>query len=135
MRCRRRGVVVLWIVAVLLILTAGCGGKGAQPPVEESDPTQPIEVRVGEEFVIILKANPTTGYQWQLAQPLDEGKVELVGSEYKAPEGDRVGAGGTEVWTFKAVGAGKTTIALEYVRPWEKDAPPAETRAFTVVIQ
>jgi inhibitor of cysteine peptidase len=45
------------------------------------------------------------------------------------------GAGGTELWTFKAVGAGKTTIALNYARPWEKDIPPAKSETFTVDVR
>lgn len=136
---RKTGTVAFWLVAVLLVLAAGCGRRATPSPAapggEESDPNVPIEVQVGQEFAITLGSNPTTGYRWQLAEPLDESRLKLVGSEYKAPETERVGAGGREVWTFKAVGAGKTSIALRYVRPWEKDVPPAETRTFVIVVR
>jgi len=29
------------------------------------DPAQTIEVKVGQEFIIALDENPTTGYAWQ----------------------------------------------------------------------
>jgi inhibitor of cysteine peptidase len=94
-----------------------------------------IEVLVGEEFAITLESNRTTGYQWQLARPLDEAIVRLVGSEYKLPETRRLGAGGKEVWTFKVVGQGQTTIEMVYLRVWEKDVPPIKRATFTLIVK
>ena len=37
------------------------------------------------------------------------------------------GIGGRYVLHFKATKAAKTKIHLVYVRPWEKDKPPAKT--------
>jgi inhibitor of cysteine peptidase len=93
-----------------------------------------IRVKVNKEFSIILDTNPTTGYQWQLANPLDEKILKLTSSDYKAPKTKRVGAGGKEVWTFKALAAGQTTISFKYVRPWEKDKEPEKSIAFAVNI-
>jgi len=102
--------------------------------------TDPIEVEAGLEFAIVLESNPTTGYSWQLAEPLDEDIVELVSSEFeeKKPEGTEetpLGAPGEEVWTFEAIGEGSTEISLEYVRPWETDAAPEETKTFEVEVK
>jgi len=102
--------------------------------------SDPIEVEAGLEFAIVLKSNPTTGYSWQLAEPLDEDIVELVSSEFekKTPEAGEeeiVGAPGEEVWTFEAIGEGNTEIELEYVRPWETDTPPEETKTFEVEVK
>ncbi len=94
-----------------------------------------FEVTVGQQFSITLASNVTTGYHWELAEPLDEAMVQLVGSEYQAPETRRVGAGGQEVWTFRAVGPGQTSINLKYVRPWEKDVAPVRTATYVVIIQ
>ncbi|MBU0672161.1 MAG: protease inhibitor I42 family protein [Candidatus Margulisbacteria bacterium] len=91
-------------------------------------------VRIGENISFSLDSNATTGYQWQLARPLDNNFVELVSSVYLVPNTGRVGTGGTEIWTFKALKVGRTKIYLKYVRPWEKDEPPAETRVFDVKI-
>jgi tripartite-type tricarboxylate transporter receptor subunit TctC len=94
-----------------------------------------IETQVGQEVTITLDSNATTGYRWQLAEPLDESILELVGSEYEPPEGGGIGAGGQELWTFRGVGQGESEIALKYVQPWEEDAAPAKERTFTVVVR
>jgi inhibitor of cysteine peptidase len=94
-----------------------------------------FEVKTGKMFTLTLESNPSTGYSWEIAQPLDETKVALVESIYNAPKTDRVGAAGVELWVFKAVGTGETTISMKYVRPWEKDTAPAEAATFAVTIK
>jgi inhibitor of cysteine peptidase len=96
---------------------------------------EPLVVAVGREFTITLESNPSTGYQWQLAKPLDGEIVKRVGSEYQAPETKLLGAPGKEVWTFKGVGPGSTAIELNYLRPWEKNMPPVASRTFRVVVR
>jgi inhibitor of cysteine peptidase len=93
-----------------------------------------IKLEVGQEFTITLKSNPTIGYRWELAKPLDEDILEQVGREFTRPESDLVGSDGKETWIFRAVRKGGTAVALKYVQPWEKSGPPAETRTFTVVV-
>ncbi len=87
---------------------------------------------VEREFSVTLPSNPTTGYHWELAAPLAEGIVKLMDSTYQAPATGLLGAGGEEIWTFKAVGRGETVIELKYVRPWEKDVAPADRASFRV---
>lgn len=94
-----------------------------------------ITARVGEEFTFTLDSNATTGYSWKLSDSFSEDIVKLVGSEYQPPETRRKGAGGKEIWRFEAVGAGKTTITLEYVRPWEKGVEPAMVKSFGVTVE
>jgi predicted secreted protein len=102
---------------------------------EFSDPTSPIETAPDREFTLTLESNRTTGYQWQLAKPPDEKIIRLIRNEYRIPKTRLVGAGGKEVWTFKAVGKGKTEIFLKYVRPWEKNVPPVREAVFVIVVQ
>ena len=45
------------------------------------------------------------------------------------------GAGGVEQWTLKSIKEGETTVAFEYVRPWEKDKPPIKRRTFLVTLR
>ena len=94
-----------------------------------------IEVANGQQFTLTLVSNPSTGYAWQLAKPVDEKKVKFLRSVFNAPETDRVGAAGVELWIFEAVGTGETTISLKYVRSWEKDAAPAETADWSIAIK
>lgn len=99
-----------------------------------------IEVSPGKEFAISLESNISTGYGWQLAKPLDGTIVKSVRNDYQsAPQASDgpplVGAPGKEVWTFKALKSGKTAIDFKYVRSWEKDKAPAETRSFSVRVK
>lgn len=106
------------------------------PQVEVcAHPGKTLMLNCGGCFVVRLPANPTTGYGWQLALPLNERIVVLVTNDYIAPATQLVGAGGEEVWSFKAVGRGRAEIAFRYVRPWEKNRPPAKTNCLQVVVQ
>lgn len=94
-----------------------------------------MEAQAGQNFTIILKANATTGYQWQFAKPLDENLVQLINSKYLADKTKLVGAGGKQVWIFKALKAGQANISFKYVRPWEKNTPPQNEESFVIVIK
>jgi inhibitor of cysteine peptidase len=122
------------LTALVLAAVAGCGsGSQDQTPGTVSS----MKVTAGQDFNISLQSNPTTGYQWQLDGPLDEKVVKYVSKEYKADQSggtENVGAGGVEIWTFKAVGKGGADIKMKYVRPFEKGTKPAEQRVFKVTV-
>jgi inhibitor of cysteine peptidase len=133
--CRAR-----FLLAVLVaLLSAGIPSTGADRQgvvfVQHRGATSLIEVDVGQEFALVLESNPSTGYRWELAQPLDETILTFVGSEFRPPATPLPGAPGKELRTFRAVGRGATTISLKYVRPWETDLPPARTATFPVVVR
>ncbi len=100
-----------------------------------TDPKKPIEVAAGREFTVVLGASRTTGYRWALSNPLDGGMLQLVRNEYKIPGGGKTGAGGKELWTFKATGEGRAKITMMYSRPSEKVAGGVKTVTFDVVIK
>jgi predicted secreted protein len=47
--------------------------------------------------------------------------LALQGSDYTAPTGSNVGAGGQRMFTFKAARAGSATVHLRLRRAWEGD--------------
>lgn len=94
-----------------------------------------IAVATGDTFTITIPSNHTTGYQWRLATSPSAEILHSTGSVYKDPNSGIPGQGGVEVWTFGAVGKGQATIALEYVRPWEKDVKPAKVQTFEVIVK
>ncbi len=99
-----------------------------------TDPAKPIEVKKGETFSIHLASNPTTGFKWQLAGPIDGSILIEAGHEYLRPASMLVGAGGKEIWKFRAAGKGKTVIEMEYVRSWEKQTAPAGKASFRIIV-
>lgn len=94
------------------------------------DPRGPIEATAGETLTIVLPANPTTGYNWQVET--DEDYLILVSQEFE-PMGAGVGAGGREAFQFRALRPGKTDVRFHYRRPWETQ--PIETRHHRVRIR
>jgi len=105
--------------------------------------SEELEVHAGDSFRIVLCSNPSTGFQWseltqisdptilqqtehRFAPPKDKGDRPPAGEgEDDTPrpkdKGDRPppGTPGKEVWTFKALKSGASTISMEYSRPWE----------------
>jgi len=133
----KKPVLTVFVMTCLLILfmSHGCAQESVMKKKKVfSGSETPFAMKIDDEFVLTLESNPTTGYRWQFADKPDEKIVRFISSEYKAPETKLVGAGGNEVWTFKAAGKGKTTINLIYVRPWEKDTPPARTATVIIVV-
>jgi inhibitor of cysteine peptidase len=116
------------IIPFLLILASFCFA-------EEPREAKVIEAQVGKNFIIVLKANATTGYQWQFAQPLDESMLRLIRLQYEQDNRELIGAGGKQVWSFKALRAGRATIYFKYVRPWEKNILLVKEESFLVVIK
>ena len=94
-----------------------------------------IRVLAGKQFSLTLHANHTTGYNWQLAKPLDPAMLKQIGEDYHAATSDAVGAPGEEVWTFECIAAGTVELNFEYVRPFEKDAKPVKKAKYVVVIE
>jgi predicted secreted protein len=96
----------------------------------EAFPGQPhidvvMNAAVGEELTVTLGSNPTTGFQWsEDAKISDESVIKKVSHKFVGPGIDKPpGTPGEEVWTFKALKKGRSTINLEYSRSWEeKDA-------------
>ena len=125
--------ITLLIVLAILIL-AGCICTQKNQCNTTKDSTM-ITTKVGEEFNITLDSNPTTGYQWKLLGGFKWDVVEPGDAEYVATETQRIGAGGKDNWTFKAVGPGETTMTFEYFRPWEKGVDPVERVNYRVVVE
>jgi inhibitor of cysteine peptidase len=92
-----------------------------------------IQIPKGQEFVILLESNQTTGFQW--AVQLDSNFVEFKGKQYITDEAGEgmVGVGGQEKFTFIASQTGNTEIILSYSRPWES-VQPEKTLIYNITI-
>lgn len=82
--------------------------------------TYTIKVPVDHIFTVTLEANPSTGYQWTLSNPLDAHYLAFYSKEYVPPQApSRIGQSGRQVYSFQALRQGMTSISLKYCRPWE----------------
>lgn len=127
------GVVILLLVAGIT-LTA-CGPQPAETvELTAGDSGSTEAMSVGQELRITLDSNPTTGYSWALDGELPP-QLEQVGEPVYTAESSALGAGGTEVWAFKAMSSGSGTLRLKYWRSFEPDATPPETFDVTVEVE
>jgi inhibitor of cysteine peptidase len=117
MSIRILSVLVVFIFSLLLLCSC-------REPIELGfhDKGSSIELEKGEEIIISLDSNPTTGYSWVPGEEIDSTIVELTDSEFLQTEKEEgmVGVGGFEVFTFEAKNSGQTEIILYYQRPWEE---------------
>jgi len=124
--------IIFIILLMPFVATLGCGKC---PVITKSGDTSQVEAKAGEGFTVSLYANPSTGYTWELAEPLDKDLLELVSAEYSGGNLKLVGSGRQQEWKFKALKPGKALISLKYFRPWEKLVPPVKTAEFEVTIR
>jgi predicted secreted protein len=104
--------------------------------VSEADNVGQVEVELGKLLVVTLESNPSTGYKWELIENNDSILKQFGQTEYKPAETSEqqiVGAGGWEIFRFKAVSAGQMTLELVYHRSWE-DTEPLKTFSIQVTV-
>ncbi len=128
-------VLICATVAISLCLVA-CSSVPSQVSVDASYSGQQVEIAVGGSLTVTLESNASTGFQWVLVNIGDETVLKKTSNTYEAPEDtSMVGAPGKEIWTFKALKKGTSTIAMEYSQPWENGTKAAETFDLTVVVK
>ena len=124
--------------------TAGKTGQGVEEvAITASDEfgrdqhiRKEVEITRGNNLVVTLVSNATTGFSWdENARIADAGIVQQLKHEFISPESNMLGAAGAEQWTFQAESTGKTTIHLEYGRPWEGGEKGVWTFDLTVTVK
>ena len=137
-------ILVCAVVAISLCLFA-CLPTSKQASVEVSCDdfmklqhiSQEAEVAVDGSLTVTLCSNPTTGFQWvESAQISDQTVLQQTSHKFVPPEETGVaGAAGKEIWTFKALKKGTSTISMEYSRPWEGGEKGEWTFVLTVTVK
>ncbi len=122
------GLIAFCLVLVVPALALSCApsASGANIIVtydqfaKQNNIVQDISVPVGQTITVQLSSNHTTGYSWsETASISDPAVLSQTGYSWVPPaDTGIVGASGNEVWTFKALKAGSSTISEDYSRPW-----------------
>lgn len=124
-------------------LSGGIRPKNPQANVWSPSPEdlQALNVAIGDEVVIDMPENRTTGYRWTLPSQLSIGtaslpedgaaKLELVSDNFQLPEtpaspGRAIGGGGRRRLVLRANAPGQVAVPLALRRSFEAEAPPAE---------
>lgn len=126
---------LIGLIGTILLTMTACVSAANEVSVNESSSGQQVEVARGSIITVTLDSNQTTGFCWELKQIGDTNIIEKIDNTYKAPNTDLIGAGGQEIWTFKALKAGETTLSMEYNRPWEGGEKGVKTFSLTVLVK
>lgn len=113
-------------------LAAGAADPRAFPVFTEPD--QPIVVAVGARFGILLPAEHTAGFRWQLTADPDRAVLMPLGNELLTSTTALPGSPDAEVISFAARAEGQTTIRLRYVGSDGSPDPTGRTATFTVTV-
>ena len=99
--------------------------------------TWEVKVNTGDSVVVTLCSNPTTGFRWsELAQISNQTVLQQTDHRYEpAEQKNIVGGAGQEVWTFKALNKGTTTVSMEYSRPGEGGEKGHWTFVATITVE
>lgn len=131
MNIRVRTMLTLCFIIICSLSFVACGETPKQASVEISCDdfmaskhiSKKLDVAVNDSFEITLCSNPTTGFKWvETAQISDTTVLQQIEHEFIGPESEPPpppGTPGQEIWTFKALKKGTTTVSMEYSRPWE----------------
>jgi inhibitor of cysteine peptidase len=125
---------VLVVIGVALLVAVVAVPWGDDAPTEKATKTyhqgDSIDVAVGEEFVVSLEANPSTGFTWTAAGNPD---VTFV-STRQVPGGTQPGAPGTQEFVFDGRQAGESKLVFTYGRSTEKSNPPAKVARLPLTV-
>ena len=91
-----------------------------------------MKVRKGEVFKIVLKSNRSTGYSWHWKDRPVRSIIDSVYVNYSLDKKMMTGAGGYEIWEFKAREEGEQRITMVYKRPWEDEV--AEQKKVLIIV-
>lgn len=96
----------------------------------------PVTLVVGQDLLVTLDSNPTTGYDWLVDTAPDAAVLTLSERLYVPTPVDPgiAGSGGATTTRFTAVAAGTTSIVLRYKRSWEDDTPGDELVTVDVTV-
>jgi len=132
-------ILIFMSLAIFAMAKAGLLAGESQSVSEKdniyTNPEKTIRCDVDKIFSIVLDSNPSTGYKWRLAQSSDWEFLKLVNTKYRDSKTELAGAGGHEIWSFKALSVGQGVIVFEYARPWETNKTPAKSVTFIVNVQ
>lgn len=135
-------------LALIMLLATGCSSSPPEAPptipagtrengmlvLTQADNQRTAEIRVGEQIVVRLPENRSTGYVWAIDET-NRQWLALDGTRFEEPTDGFIGARGTRNYIFTARQAGKIDLKLKYWRIWEGEKSISERFSVTLLIQ
>jgi inhibitor of cysteine peptidase len=138
----RQRIVVSGSLAAVIVSVAACSmfKSAPKPPpasvtVSADQSGTSVALASGQDLVVRLPSNPSTGYRWIYVEPKDAVLRVDGPSSFEAQSAGTAGAGGTEIWKLAPFKPGQQQLRFEYRRPWEQDVAPSRIATYSVTVQ
>lgn len=102
--------------------------------------TAEIEAFVSDDFTITLCSNASTGFQWsEQADISNQDLIDQISHGFQGPpEEDQPpppGAAGNEMWTFRTLKEGNSSLSFEYSQDWDGGEKATWTFVLNVLVK
>ncbi len=128
MRLTRTAVAVsiALLFALTAALAAACNGTVVTAGAAQNGKS--VSLHVGDQLVVSLKANATTGYGWKI-RSVEKTVLKPHSTKYvpDANPNKLAGAGGVYTLRLKALAKGTATLRLKYMRSWSGESAGSYT--------
>ncbi len=129
---RRMSFTLVLLVLAIALLTAG-KQRGITLRLTQTDSGSTITLHTGETLEIVLPANPTTGYTWEVKSG-SETLLKQQGEPVFTPDSKALGSEGRMIFRFDVVAVGKGSLVLLYRRTFEPEVKPLRTFGIRIVV-
>ena len=126
-----------WLLPASLALLAACSQAPSTVSLDDDQQSRcPLALYTGQEVLISLRSNPSTGFRWEVKDAAS-GVLKSLGPEvYSNPEDvGLVGSAGQSTWRYKAEKTGNGHLLMVYRRSWEADVAPTSSFDCQVEVQ
>jgi inhibitor of cysteine peptidase len=93
----------------------------------EPDNGSTVFLTQGERIFVRLPSNRSTGYGWTVARNAPSVLQPVGDPRFETPEKAAPGASGYQIFEFRVVAEGASSLAMVYQRPSDKGSPPGRT--------
>ena len=120
------------VVTLLLMAGVAAGTYAQELVLTEQDDGKIVGAVVDQSIFVNLRGNPSTGYTWLLTSTNGDSVVPTGPAAYTPDAGGGPGSPGTFSFPFRAVHSGPTTLAFDYLQPWD---PASVLQSFSATIE
>ncbi|KNH25659.1 peptidase inhibitor I42 [Pseudomonas syringae] len=116
------------LIPLALALLSACASQSKQNVTVEKQSECPMQLNNGQNLILTLPSNPTTGYRWTIQDSAGGVLRGLSPEVYSNPEdAGVVGSAGLSTWRFQAFATGTGRLRLTYSQPWAPEVPAVKT--------